>query len=74
MCVNWFFSDNYMQMVKDEKDKQAELDTMIRKKEKAIRDQHKCMGGVHASQQHTQKTVKAIRVKENRLHQVINAL
>lgn len=61
--------DNYMQMVKDEKDKQAELDTMIRKKEKAIRDQHKCMGGVHASQQHTQKTVKAIRVKENRLHQ-----
>lgn len=61
--------DNYMQMVKEEKDKQAQLDSKISKKEKEIREQHKHMGGVHASQQHTQKTLKAVRVKENRLDQ-----
>ena len=43
---------------------------MIRGKEKEIKGQHKQMGGVHASSQHTAKTQKAIRVKENRLHQV----
>ncbi|XP_071481099.1 coiled-coil domain-containing protein 63-like [Diadema antillarum] len=61
--------DEFLEKVSQEKEKQAELDARIRKMEKEIREQHKKMGGVHASQHHTQKTLKAIRVKENRLHQ-----
>ncbi|KAJ8021559.1 Coiled-coil domain-containing protein 63 [Holothuria leucospilota] len=61
--------DKYNQVIQEEHDRQKELDAKIRAKEKEIRGQHKKMGGVHASTQHTSKTQKAIRVKENRLHQ-----
>ena len=65
-----FFLDEFNQQIKEEKEKQAELDMKIHSKGKEIKEKHKHMGGVHASQKHTQKTIKAIRVKENRLHQV----
>lgn len=61
--------DTYNCEIDEEKEHQKELEAMIRGKEKEIKGQHKQMGGVHASSQHTAKTQKAIRVKENRLHQ-----
>ncbi|XP_022090433.1 coiled-coil domain-containing protein 63-like [Acanthaster planci] len=61
--------DDYNQKITEEKDQQREIQDKIRTKEREIRGQHREMGGVHASAQHTQKTQKAIRVKENRLHQ-----
>ncbi|XP_071946194.1 coiled-coil domain-containing protein 63-like [Antedon mediterranea] len=61
--------DEYRRMINEEKKRQKELEGMTREKEREIHNQHKRMGGVHASQQHTTKTQKAIRVKENRLHQ-----
>ena len=70
----WFWVgsvDDYNQMIADEKSNQADIQGKIRSIEKEIRGQHREMGGVHASAQHTQKTQKAIRVKENRLHQVL---
>ena len=61
-----------MQKINEEKDNQQDIQKKTRAKEREIHGQHKEMGGVHASAQHTQKTQKAIRVKENRLHQVNN--
>lgn len=47
-----------------------ELDAEIRKWEKKIKDQHKNMGGVHMSSQHTVQMQKTVRTLENRLDQV----
>lgn len=52
----------------------TELDAKIREWEKKIRNQHKNMGGVHMSSQHTVQTQKTIRTLENRLDQVRNLL
>ncbi|XP_074654306.1 outer dynein arm-docking complex subunit 1-like [Tubulanus polymorphus] len=60
--------DQKDQEIEDEKQNHIELDTEIRKWERKIRDQHKNMGGVNMSRQHTIQTQKKIRVLENRLH------
>ncbi|CAH1775288.1 unnamed protein product [Owenia fusiformis] len=59
--------DDLHQSIDDEKENQKELDAKIREWEKKIRDQHKNMGGIHMSRQHTIKTQKNVRVLENRL-------
>ncbi|XP_067659008.1 coiled-coil domain-containing protein 63-like [Haliotis asinina] len=55
--------------IKEEKQHHVELDAKIREWEKKIRNQHKNMGGVHMSAQHTTQTQKTVRVLENRLDQ-----
>ncbi|XP_048249157.1 coiled-coil domain-containing protein 63-like [Haliotis cracherodii] len=55
--------------IKEEKQNHVELDAKIREWEKKIRNQHKNMGGVHMSSQHTTQTQKTVRVLENRLDQ-----
>ncbi|XP_021350085.1 coiled-coil domain-containing protein 63-like isoform X3 [Mizuhopecten yessoensis] len=51
----------------EEKRKSVELDAKIREWEKKIHNQHKNMGGIHMSSQHTVQTQKTIRTLENRL-------
>lgn len=55
------------QQIKDERKKQQEMDAEIREWEKKINKQHKNMGGVHMSSQHTTKTSKNVRKLENQL-------
>ena len=56
--------------MKEEEEMQRELDIKIREWEKKIKEQHKNMGGVHMSSQHTTQMQKTQRVLENRLDQV----
>lgn len=63
-------SDDCEKEIAEAKKEQAELDAKIREWELKIKDQHKNMGGVHMSSQHTTQTQKNIRVLENRLDQV----
>ena len=58
--------------MKEEDEMQRELDAKIREWEKKIKEQHKNMGGVHMSSQHTTQMQKTQRVLENRLDQVRN--
>ena len=62
--------DEHEKDIDDSKKEQAELDAKIREWEMKIKDQHKNMGGVHMSSQHTTQTQKTLRVLENRLDQV----
>ncbi|XP_050412096.1 coiled-coil domain-containing protein 63 [Patella vulgata] len=55
--------------IEEERQKQAELDAKLRDAEKKIRAQHREMGGVHMSSQHTTQTQKASRILETRLDQ-----
>ncbi|XP_063410903.1 outer dynein arm-docking complex subunit 1-like [Mytilus trossulus] len=55
--------------IDEEKKMHIELDAEIRKWEKKIKDQHKNMGGVHMSSQHTVQMQKTVRTLENRLDQ-----
>lgn len=59
--------------MKEERKRHQELDAEIREMEKKISGQHKNMGGVHMSSQHTQKTSKGVRKLENQL-QLVSAL
>ncbi|KAK3594432.1 hypothetical protein CHS0354_000254 [Potamilus streckersoni] len=61
--------EDYEQEIEEEKRKSMELDARIRDWEKKIKQQHKNMGGVHMSSQHTVQMQKTIRVQENRLDQ-----
>lgn len=47
------------------------MDQKIREWEKKIKEQHKGMGGIHMSAQHTIQIQKTIRTLGNRLDQVI---
>ncbi|XP_078682326.1 coiled-coil domain-containing protein 63-like isoform X2 [Branchiostoma floridae x Branchiostoma belcheri] len=60
--------DSYEDLIAEEKQTIAELDAKIRAMERKIKQQHKTMGGVHASHQRHTQTQKMIRVLENRLH------
>lgn len=59
----------YNKEIDDEKKKGIELDAKIRDWEKKIKQQHRNMGGVHMSAQHTVQTQKTLRTLENRLDQ-----
>ncbi|XP_078335356.1 coiled-coil domain-containing protein 63-like isoform X2 [Crassostrea virginica] len=61
--------EDYDTEINEEKQMHTELDAKIREWEKKIRNQHKNMGGVHMSSQHTVQTQKTIRTLENRLDQ-----
>ena len=63
-------SEDYDTEISDEKKLHVELDAKIREWEKKIKVQHKNMGGIHMSSQHTVQTQKTIRTLENRLDQV----
>jgi len=70
-CHLWYlFTEDYDTEINEEKKKSTELDAKIRDWEKKIKHQHKNMGGVHMSSQHTVQTQKTIRTLENRLDQV----
>jgi len=58
--------------IKEEREKQKELDKSLRENEKKMREKHKGMGGVHMSSQHTQQTVKNNRKLENQLQMANN--
>lgn len=55
------------QQIKDEKQKQKDLDVQIRDAEKKIREQHKNMGGSNSSSAHSAQTTKNNRKLENQL-------
>ena len=61
------WQDNYENMIKIETDTVAKLDAEIKDLEKQISQQHRSMGGVHASHLRHVATQKQIRVLENRL-------
>lgn len=61
--------DEHEKDIEESKREQQELDAEIRKWENKIKEQHKNMGGVHMSTQHTTQTQKTTRVLENRLDQ-----
>jgi len=61
------WQDNYENMIKVETDTVAKLDAEIKDLEKQISQQHRSMGGVHASHLRHVATQKQIRVLENRL-------
>jgi len=60
-----------MAKIEDEKEKIKNFDLQIKKMEKAKRDQHKNMGGVHMSQQVQVAAKKQVAVLENRLDQAL---
>lgn len=60
---------DYDSLIDDEKKKCIELDAKIREWERKIKQQHRNMGGVHMSAQHTVQTQKTMRTLENRLDQ-----
>ena len=64
------FTEDYDKEIEDEKKKITELDAKIRDGERKIKSQHRNMGGVHMSSQHTVQTQKTMRTLENRLDQV----
>ena len=66
----FFFTEDYDKEIEDEKKKITELDAKIRDGERKIKSQHRNMGGVHMSSQHTVQTQKTMRTLENRLDQV----
>lgn len=55
--------------IEEEKKMHIELDAQVREWEKRIKGQHKNMGGVHMSSQHTVQMQKTLRTLENRLDQ-----
>lgn len=57
--------------IEEEKEKIKNFDIQIKKMEKAKRDQHKNMGGVHMSQQVQVASKKQVAVLENRLDQAL---
>ncbi|XP_076452028.1 outer dynein arm-docking complex subunit 1-like [Babylonia areolata] len=61
--------DEHEKDIDEAKQEQQDLDEKIREWEMKIKEQHKNMGGVHMSAQHTTQTLKTIRVLENRLDQ-----
>lgn len=61
--------DKTEEEMKEEDEMQKELDAKIREWEKKIKLQHKNMGGVHMSSQHTTQIQKTQRVLDNRLDQ-----
>ena len=61
------WQDNYESMIKEETETVAKLDSEIKELEKQISQQHRSMGGVHASHLRHVATQKQIRVLENRL-------
>jgi len=61
--------EDYTNEIDEEKKKNTELDAKIREWERKIKNQHKNMGGVHMSSQHTVQTQKTLRTLENRLDQ-----
>ena len=63
-------TDDYQQLIDDEKKKLIELEAKNREWERKIKAQHRNMGGVHMSAQHTVQTQKTLRTLENRLDQV----
>ena len=67
---NLHFSDENEIDIDEEKKMHIELDAQIREWEKRIKGQHKNMGGVHMSSQHTVQMQKTVRTLENRLDQV----
>ena len=69
----FFSSVDYDTLIDDEKKKCMELDAKNRDWERKIKQQHRNMGGVHMSAQHTVQTQKTLRTLENRLDQVIQA-
>ncbi|KAK3087593.1 hypothetical protein FSP39_007948 [Pinctada imbricata] len=62
-------AEDYDTEISEEKKLHVELDAKIREWEKKIKVQHKNMGGIHMSSQHTVQTQKTIRTLENRLDQ-----
>lgn len=70
LTIYFLFTEDYDTEINEEKQMHTELDAKIREWEKKIRNQHKNMGGVHMSSQHTVQTQKTIRTLENRLDQV----
>ena len=64
-------TEDYDSLIDHEKKKGIELDAKIREWERKIKQQHRNMGGVHMSAQHTVQTQKTMRTLENRLDQVI---
>ena len=50
---------------------QAELDAKMKEWQCKIEQLHKDMSGVHTSSKHTTNTDKTVRVRENRLDQVM---
>ena len=65
-----FSIDKTEEEMKEEDDMQIDLDIKIKEWEKKIKQQHKNMGGVHMSAQHTTQMQKTQRVLDNRLDQV----
>lgn len=61
--------DEHEKNIEEFKREQQELDAEIREWENKIKEQHKNMGGIHMSTQHTTQTQKTTRVLENRLDQ-----
>ncbi|XP_060071331.1 coiled-coil domain-containing protein 63-like [Ylistrum balloti] len=59
--------EDYDSDIADEKRKAVELDAKIKEWDRKIHHQHKNMGGIHMSSQHTVQTQKTIRTLENRL-------
>lgn len=60
-----------MLKIEEEKEKIKNFDIQIKRMEKAKRDQHKNMGGVHMSQQVQVAAKKQVAVLENRLDQAL---
>ena len=69
-CFPYYLPEDYSNEIDDEKKKIIELDAKIREWERKIKNQHKNMGGVHMSSQHTVQTQKTLRTLENRLDSV----
>jgi len=61
--------DKTEEEMKEEDELQQELDAKIKEWSKKIKNQHKNMGGVHMSAQHTTQMEKTKRVLDNRLDQ-----
>jgi len=61
--------DKTEEEMREEEELQIELDAKIKEWERKIKTQHKNMGGVHMSSQHTTQMQKTQRVLDNRLDQ-----
>ena len=74
MVITAVVTDEHEKDIDEAKEEQMDLDAKIREWENKIKQQHKNMGGVHMSSQHTTQTQKTVRVLENRLDQVQSTL
>ena len=72
MCVHWtcLYTAAFDEEIEKEKNLEKEVAAEIREWQRKLKSQHKTMGGVHMSSQHTSQMLKNVHKLENQLQLV----